>query len=194
MNKVRSVGVLFIVAIVALVVTAGTASAVTVQPAGTGTTDSSSNFTLTYDGSLVITCGSSVATGTTASPAGASHTKTVTSSVCSSNIMMMSVSSTSCTITETWSATGGGSGTAIVASATTCSYTVGNGFCTISIAPQTSSSKPGSALTASSTTMQVTANFNGTRTGSAICGAASGAAVISAGYGVSPANLTITNP
>jgi hypothetical protein len=190
MKAFPKVGLLVLIALLAAAAVATSAQAVSINPAPAAVSGQSSNSSLSY-GIASVACDNATANGNT----------TTTTPDRISNLAL--AFNTNCAVAGVGSATVNCSGTAtlIAQSAATDTGTVNlnTGFqcvvttalCTITVAGPQTTQDNNTALDEANDNLNANVDVQASRTGSTLCGPASGTATFAADYHTTPANLTI---
>jgi hypothetical protein len=181
-------GLTLVVALASVCVIAASAQAVTITPAGTAVSGTATGPALTYGGTS-ITCNSSTAVGTTKSPASDAISLTLTfQGGCMIGILNATFS---CPDSITLIASGAATSVTFnLDTGFTCTIFV-IGVCNIDIEGPQNTGNTGT-LNEATTVLTATVTVNATRTGAKVCGPASGVALFSASYNLTPTTLAIT--
>jgi hypothetical protein len=194
MKALSKGGLLLAVSLVAsLAIAAGAQAQTTIEPAATAVSGTAANPTLTY-GTATVKCNTGTASGTTKSPKATNIDLTVAfSGNCNINGLAATVTcSGTVNLVADEAKFGVTSGTINLNSGFTCTINV-SGVCQVDVeGPQTTGSV--GTLSEGATTLTATVAVSATRTGSSLCGPASGPGSFTASYNVTPANLTVTSP
>jgi hypothetical protein len=190
MHRAFKGALLLSTAVAASLLLAATAHPQTITPPGTALSATAANPTFTY-GSATNKCNTGTASGTTKSPA-ATHVDLTLAFFGNCNIsgLAATINCSGTVRSSANAALGATSGTFDLNSGFTCTVAIA-GVCNVDVeGPQTTGSV--GTLNEAATTVTKTVAVNATRTGSSLCGPASGPASFTASYNLTPSNITVT--
>ena len=190
MKAFPKVGLLAVVALLAIAAAATSAQAVSINPAPAAVSGQSGNSSLSY-GIASVACDNATANGNT----------TTTTPDRINNLAL--AFNTNCAVAGVGSATVNCSGTVTLiadpAADDTGTVNLNNGFqcvvttavCTITVAGPQSTQPKNTTLDEANDNLNADVDVQATRTGSALCGPTSGTATFAADYATTPPTLTI---